>query len=309
MFNTFREVIAEVKRHPRMKLCVAAAADEMVLQAVKDAVNAGFIDPILVGSEEKIWKLSLKVSLDMKGVEIINEANPVEAARRAAQITGSGGADVLMKGMVNSSDFLRAVLKPDQGLTTGRALSHLGIFEIPGFNRLIFMTDGGLIISPDLEQKKQIILNALDFLQVIGLDTPRVAVLSAESMSGGTIQSAEDAKKIRQLALEGYFGKSVVEGPVPLGPAIDIEEALLQGMDSPDAGKADLLVVPGIEVGNVMGKTIIHFAGGRMAGLVIGAAKPMVLTSRAETPFGKLSSIAFACYYSIRKGLAPLRTV
>lgn len=301
MFTTFRDLIAEVRKYPKMRLCVAAAADEMVLLAVKDAINAGFVEPILVGDMERIWRISLKISFYPRGVKIINESNPVEAARTAVGLVGSGEADVLMKGMVNSSDFLRAVLQSHHGLVKGNILSHLGIFEIPGFNRLIYMTDGGLNISPELDQKKKIVASAVDFLRTIGIDQPRVAVITGESIRGGKMQSAVDAGILKDLASEGFFGRCHLEGPVDLGPALDIEEAEAQGMESPVAGKTDLLVVPSIEVGNIMGKTIIHFAGGKMSGLVIGASRPIVLTSRAETPFGKLSSVAFACYYNIKK--------
>lgn len=305
MFTTFRDLIAEVRKYPKVRLCVAAAADETVLLAVKDAKNAGFVDPILVGDIERIWRISLKISFYPRGVKIINEGNPVKAARIAAGLAESGEADILMKGMVNSSDFLRAVLHYGNGLARGSILSHLGIFEVPGFNRLVYMTDGGLNISPDLEQKKKIIANAVSFLRAIGIERPRVAVISAESMDSGKMQSAVDAGILKSLAAEGFLGECHLEGPMDLGPALDMGEAEAQGVEGPVAGKADLIVVPNIEVGNLMGKTIIHFGGGKMSGLVIGASMPMVLTSRAETPFGKLSSIAFACYYNIKnnKGL------
>ncbi|MFZ5633774.1 MAG: phosphate acyltransferase [Bacillota bacterium] len=301
MFSTYRELIAEVKRLPRMRLCVAAATDEMVLLAVKNAVSEGIVDPILVGDVERIWKIALKISFYPRGIKVINESNPIEAARLAVRLVSSGEADVLMKGMINSSDFLRAVLQPEWELVTGSILSHLAIYEVPGFNRLIYMTDGGLNISPDLEQKQKLTANAVAFLRTIGIKQPRVAVLSTELMGGGRLHSAAEAEKLKAMAMEGKLGEAVVDGPMDLGTAVNYGEAEMQGLDSPVAGKADLLVVPNIESGNVLGKAIIHFAGGKMAGLVIGASKPIVLTSRAETPFGKLTSIAFACYYSHRK--------
>lgn len=300
-FSTFRELISEVKRLPRMRLCVAAATDEMVLQAVKNAVSEGFVDPILVGDVERIWKICLKISFSPGGVKMINESNPIEAARLAVQLVNSGGADVLMKGMINSSDFLRAVLRPEYSLATGSVLSHLAIYEIPGFTRLIYMTDGGLNISPGPDQKKRITANAVDFLKAIGISRPKVAVLSPELMVDGSLPAASDAEKIKAMAAEGQIEGADIDGPMDLGAAINYEEAELHGAGSPVAGRADLLVVPNIESGNVLGKTITHFAGGKMAGLVVGASRPIVLTSRAETPFGKLSSIAFACYYSIKK--------
>lgn len=301
MIDTFRAVISEVKKYPRMRLCVAAAADEMVLQAVKDAVQQGLMDPILVGDVEKIWKICLKIGFSPEGIKIINESNPVEAAHMAARLAGSGEAEVLMKGMVNSSDYLRAILRPEYGLVSKSILSHLAVYEIPGFSRLIYLTDGGLNVSPDLEGKKKIIYNSVDFLSTIGVERPRVALLSAGIKGGGSLQSAGDAGKLKDLADGGMFAGADIYGPMTLDSAVSYADAERQGIDSPVAGRADLLVVANIEAGNVLGKTIIHFAGGKMAGLVLGASRPVVLTSRAETPFGKLSSIAFACYYSIKK--------
>ncbi|MCL6611666.1 MAG: hypothetical protein K6T66_09035 [Peptococcaceae bacterium] len=149
-------------------------------------------------------------------------------------------------------------------------------------------------------------LNAIDFLRAIGLERPRVAVLSPDLPGGVTLPPALDAERLKDMAARGEIEGADIDGPMDLGPAINAEEAEARGFCSPVAGKADLLVAPGIEAGNVLGKTIIHFAGGIMAGLVVGASRPVVLTSRAETPFGKLSSIAFACYYSIKK--QPLQT-
>lgn len=301
MFDTFRAVISEVKKFPRMRLCVAAAADEMVLQAVRDAVHEKLVDPILVGDVEKIWRICLKIGFNPEGIKIIGEANPVEAARLAAGLAGSGEADVLMKGMVNSSDYLRAILRAEYGLVSGNILSHLAVYEVPGLSRLIYLTDGGLNVSPDLAAKKKIIDNSVDFLKTIGVERPRVAILSAGNKGKGSLKSAEDAAALYKMAEGGAFNRADVYGPMTLDSAINYEDAERQGIVSPVAGRADLLVVTNIEAGNVLGKTIIHFAGGTMAGLVLGAALPVVLTSRAETPFGKLSSIAFACYYSIKK--------
>ncbi|MHB8916777.1 MAG: phosphate acyltransferase [Desulfocucumaceae bacterium] len=303
MFRTFRDVITEVKKHPRLRLCVAAAADDKVLQAVKNAVDESIVEAILVGDVERIWRLCLKIGFYPRGVKVINESSPADAARLAVSLVGSGKADILMKGIINSSDFLRAVLWPESGLVTGNILSHLAVYEVPGFDRLVYMTDGGLNISPDLEQKIKITLNAVDFLRTIGLDRPRAALLSAELKGGGRLQSAVEAEKLVALAAGGTIEGVDIDGPMALDLAVNSNAAELWAAGSPIAGKADLLVVPSIEAGNVLGKTIIHFAGGVMAGLVLGASRPVVLTSRAETPFGKLSSIALACYYSIKKKL------
>lgn len=300
LFNTFWDLIAEVRKYPKKRLCVAAAADDTVLRAVKDAVATGIVDAILVGDMERIWNISVKISLDLRNIMVINESSPTKAANEAVRLVAEGGADILMKGMVNSSDFLRAVIQSGNGLVAGGILSHLAIFEVPGLNRLIFVTDGGLNIAPGLDQKVGITLNAIRFLQNVGIDQPRVAVLSTEQIRGGRLSSAEDAVKIKALAAEGKMEGALVEGPMDISTAVDYGEALRQGVDSPVAGKADLFIVPNIEVGNVFGKSILHLAGGKMAGLVLGAAKPVILTSRGDTPFSKLSSLAVACYFMMK---------
>lgn len=308
LFNTFWDLIAEVKKYPKTKLCVAAAADENVLLAVKDALGTGIVDPFLVGDMERIWNISVKISLDLRGIKIINESNPLEASRQAVRLVGGGGADVLMKGMINSSDFLRAVIQPENGLATGKILSHLAIFEVPGLNRFLFKTDGGLNIAPDLDQKIKIKANAVDFLRAIGINRPRVAVLSTDPAGGERLPSAADAGKIKALAGSGGLQEAIVEGPIDMGIAVDYGEAVRQGLNGPVAGKADLFVVPNIEVGNAFGKAVIYFAGGKMAGLVLGAARPVILTSRGDSPFSKLSSISFACYYMMKYKSDPDKT-
>ena len=176
-----------------------------------------------------------------------------------------------------------------------RILSHLAIYEVPGYYRLIYMTDGGLNVSPDLAQKKALIQNAVEFLHSVGLTEPKVAVLSANEKVDPKIQSTVDASALKEMAAEAFPG-TLLDGPTPLDIAVSFEAALHKGIESPIAGKADLLVAPNIEAGNLLGKAIIYFAGGRMAGLVLGASRPVILTSRNEPPMGKMASIALAAY-------------
>ncbi len=301
-FENFRQVFAEVKKYKKTRLCVAAAAEDKVLQAVRDARKEDIVDLVLVGCEETIWRMACTLSLDLKGIEIINIKDPVDAAHRAVEEVARGRADFLMKGMVNSSDFLRAVLNPQSGLRTGRILSHLAAYEIPGYYRLIYNTDGGFNISPDLQQKKAIIENSISFLHSIGLSRPKVAVLSANEQVSPKMPVTVDAEQLKLMAERGEIQGADVDGPIALDVAISQEAADHKKIDSPVAGRADLLVVPNIEAGNLLGKAIMYFAGGKMAGLVLGASKPIILTSRNETPYGKLASIALAAYSVVRQG-------
>ncbi len=302
-FENFHQVIAAVKELPTCRLCVAAAAEETVLEAVRDSRKEGLVEFTLIGPEEKIWRQAMTVSLNLQGIEIIDIPDPVEAAQRAVREVADGKADILMKGMVNSSDFLRAVLSPDGGMRRSRILSHFAIYEIPGYYRLIYMTDGGLNVSPTLEQKTAIMQNAIEFLHAIGLDQPKVAVLSANEKVDPKMPVTVEAQALKEKAGELFPG-AVIDGPTPLDIALSLEAALHKGIDSPIAGKADLLVVPNIEAGNILGKAIIYFAGGRMAGLVLGASRPVILTSRNEPPMGKIASIALAAYSVARQKYA-----
>lgn len=281
-------------------MCIAAAAEETVLQAVRDARKEDIVDFVLVGDEERIWRMAMTNSLNLQGIEIINIKDPLAAVERAVKEVAAGNADILMKGMVNSSDFLRAVLSPAGGLRTGRILSHLAVYEIPGYYRLIYMTDGGLNISPDLEQKKGITTNSVEFLHSIGMEEPYVAVLTANEKVNPKVQSTVDAHELKLAALRGEIPRAVVDGPMALDVAINLEAATHKGIESEVAGRADLLVVPNIEAGNLLGKAIIYFASGKMGGLVLGAAKPVILTSRNESSYGKLASIALAAYSIVR---------
>lgn len=294
-FENFYQVIAAVKELSPCRLCVAAAAEEAVLEAVRDSRKEGLVDFTLIGPEERIWRQAMTVSLNLQGIEIIDIADPIEATHRAVKEIASGRSDILMKGMVNSTDFLRAVLHPDGGMRRDRILSHLAIYEIPGYYRLIYMTDGGLNVSPNLEQKKAITQNAVEFLQAVGLEHPKVAFLTANEKVDPKVPSTVDAQALKEMAPEA-FPEAIVDGPTPLDIAVSLEAALHKGIASPVAGKTDLLMVPNIEAGNLLGKAIIYFAGGRMGGLVLGASRPVIMTSRNEPPMGKMASIALAAY-------------
>lgn len=291
----FQQLLKTCKQIPKTRLSVAAAADPLILKAVKEALRQDLIHPVLVGDGPKITKMVLDVGLDPARLEVIHEPDLTAAAHTAARLIGEGKADVLMKGKVNSSDFMRAMLSGEYGLRTGRIVSHLAAYEIPGFDRLLFLTDGGINIAPDLEQKKQILLNAIDFLHRLGITEPKVAILSANEVVSPKMPVTVEAQALVEMARAGEFPGAVVDGPIPLDIAVSEKAARLKGLDSPVAGKADLLLVPNIEAGNILGKSIIYFAHGVMAGVVVGARVPAVMNSRADTTQGKLVSLAMAC--------------
>ena len=301
IFENFHQVIRAVREKGRCRVCVASADDVTVLGAVRDARKEDFVDFTLVGHEERIWRLAIKAGLNLQGIDIIDVAEPLLAVERAVREVGKGACDVLMKGMVNSADFLHAVLSPEGGLRTSRILSHVAVLEVSGYYRLIFITDGGLNVSPDYDQKTAIVRNAIQFLHSIGIETPKVAFLSANEKVSPKVPSTLEARKFVQAAARGEFPGCLLAGPLGLDAAVNEDAAIRKEIDSPVAGRADLLVVPGIEAGNMLAKSIVYFAQGRMAGLVLGAAKPVILTSRNEPAYGKLASIALAALSVVGK--------
>ena len=283
-------------------ISVAVAQDQDVLEAVKAGEKAGIARAILVGDENLINPLREKVGLSPE-TPVIHEPDANKAAMRAVSLVKKGEARVLMKGLINSSDFLKAVLTPTEGLRTGRLLSHLAVFEIPGEEKLVFHTDGGINIAPNLEEKKDILVNAMLALKAIGIANPYVALLTANEMVNPKMPATVDAKALVEMSRQGELPPGVVEGPIALDVAVSPQAAKHKGITSRISGKVDLFLVPNIETGNALGKSLIYYAKAKMAGLVLGATHPIVMTSRAETAEGKLHSIALACLaYDAEKG-------
>lgn len=294
IYRNYEDVHTQAARLPKKRIAVGGAHDEVVLEMVAMAAAKGSADFILVGKEDEIRTLA-KAQGVTDGFSVIDEADDKEACLIASGLVRDGKADVLMKGMVNSSTFLRAVLDKERGLRAGKMLSHLAIFEVPSYPRLMFMTDGGMNTAPDLEAKRHILANAVDGLHRIGMKTPNVAIVCANEMVDPKITSTVDAQALAREAADGAFGSCIVEGPTAMDLAVSPEAVAHKGLKSQIAGKTDLFLFPDIESCNTVGKTLMYFAGGKMTGLVLGAAAPIVLTSRTETAEGKLNSVMLAC--------------
>lgn len=294
MYCNYQEVIAEIKSRSLVTISVAVAQDKEVLSAIKLAQDAGIAEAILVGDASLITPLMEEVGL-AANTPIIHEVENAKAAAKAVSLVRNGQAQMLMKGLINSSEFLRAVLHKEGGLRTDRLLSHLGAFEVPGQKKLLFITDGGMNTAPTLLEKKQIVINAMLALHAMGITDPRVAILTANEVVSDKMPATLDAKNLVEMSNNGDLPKGLVEGPIALDVAISLEAAKHKGIDSKIAGSVDLLVVPNIETGNALGKALIYFAKSKMAGIVLGATHPIIMTSRAETPEGKMNSIALAC--------------
>lgn len=284
------------------RLAVAAAEEAEVLRAVSDAAQRGIVTPVLFGVEAAIRETAATEGIPIEGMDIRGVAGAEEAAGAAVRSVAEGDTAMLMKGLVDTSVLLRAVLNRDHGLRSGGVLSHLAIFEIEGFPRPLGITDAAMNIAPDLETKGEILRNAVSFFHDIGYAEPRVAILAAKEKASEKMPATVDAAALRDAAAAGSFPGCVVDGPFALDNAVSLEAARTKGIDSPVAGAADILLVPRIESGNILYKALAFLARSRHAGVIVGAAAPIVLTSRADSHAAKLDSIALAAFATRSRG-------
>ncbi len=293
-FSGFESLLDQAKSLGRAKVAVAAAADKEVLEAIMLAEKEGLITPILVGDISEIKRLAQEIGFSLNGAELIHAPSLEAAAHKAVDVVADGQAHFLMKGQINSADFLRAVLRPVLGLRTKRLLSHLSAFQVPGFSRMLFVTDGGVNIAPNLAQKKEILENSLLYLNGIGMDWVNVIVLTANEVVNPKMPATLDAQALTEMNLAGEFPGAIVEGPLALDGAVSATALKHKGISSKINGEVDLFLVPSIEVGNVLGKSMVYFAGATMAGILLGAQVPIVLTSRNDTPRSKFMALTMA---------------
>ncbi len=280
---------------------VLAAADPESIEAIRLAMQRGLGRAILTGDSELITPAVKEAGISDR-VEIIHADSMPAAAAVAVQSVRAGRGDALMKGLINTSDFLKAILDKENGLRTGRLLSHLAIMEIPGENHLSFCTDSGFNVTPNLDQKKQILRNALEAISALGYEHVNVACLAANEKVDPHIQSTIDAAGIVKAWEDGEFDDlpctCTVEGPMAIDVVASQKFAEHKGIKSKIAGKVDLTLVPNIECGNVHCKTLVHYCHAQMAGLVLGALVPIILVSRSDPPESKFLSLALACIIS-----------
>lgn len=290
------EAMAElVKANPKKKRIVLCCAhDEHSLDAVYEAYKDGIVTPIFVGKEEEIKKICNEEGFDFGDVTVYNIDDDVECAKKAVELIRNGEGDFLMKGKMQTADLLKQVVNKETGLQIGKIMSHVGIFEIPNYHKLIVMTDGGMLVSPDLEKKAKIINNAVETLHNMGYENPKVGVLCAAEKLNEKAQESVDAAALKEMNEKGEISGCIVEGPISYDIALNKDIADFKGFESPVAGDADILIVPNMAAGNMLGKSWCLTAGGEMAGIIVGAKAPIVLTSRGATAEEKFYSIVFA---------------
>ncbi len=306
MMRSFGDILSAARSLGRVKVAVAAAQDREVLVALQDAYEQGFIDPILVGNEKVIRSMLDSVRLPASAT-LIDEPEVERAAAAAVRLVREGEAQVLMKGLLNTSTFLHAALDPTHGLRSGKLLAHLAVFEIPGQSRLAYHTDGGMNVAPTLDEKREILVTAVQALRAIGIETPNVAVLAANEQITNKMPVTVDAQALVDMWKAGLFPPCVVEGPMAMDVASSAEAAAHKSIASQIAGQVDLFLFPTIEAGNLVGKTLVWYARAKHAGVIVGARRPMVLVSRSDRAEAKLNSIALSCLIASQHGAAAPR--
>ncbi|WP_313757656.1 phosphate butyryltransferase [Tissierella sp.] len=294
MAKSLEDLLELAKKRGPKKVSVAVAQDKDVLSAIKNATESKIAEPILVGDKEKILEIAKELQFDLSGIEIINEKDGALACRIATEMVSSGKADVLMKGLIDTSVIMKQVLDSEIGLRTGKVISHVAVFDVSTYHKVFIVTDAAMNIAPDIYQKKEIIENAVELAKSLDIERPKVAVLASKEKVSPKMEATIHAKELADMNRSGEITGCLVDGPFALDNAISKESAKLKGINSEVAGDADILLVPHIDAGNVLYKCLSFLANAKSAGLIVGTKSPIVLTSRADNEESKLNSIALA---------------
>lgn len=294
MARNFEDLMKLAKERSPKKVAVAQAGDKDVLLSIKMAVEEGIISPILVGDKEEIKTIASDINFDLKEIEIVDEKDKTLATRMATKLVSTGKASILMKGLVDTSIIMKQVLDKEIGLRTDKLISHIAIFEVDTYHKIFFVTDAAMNIAPNLEQKKEILENAVELSNALEIMNPKVAVLAAKEKVSPKMEATVDAGKLREMNKNGEIKDCIVDGPFALDNAVSKESARIKGIDSQVAGDADILLVPDIEAGNVLYKSLTFLGGAKSAGIIVGTKAPIILTSRADDEDAKLHSIVLA---------------
>lgn len=292
MVKSLEELLNRAIDGKKKTISVAVAQDKVVLEAVMKAVEMNIINAILVGNEEEIKAIASKEAMDLSTVKIVNELDIDKAAAKAVELVSNGEADFLMKGLLGTANLLKAVLNKEAGLRTNNLLSHVMIYDVKSYDKLLFLTDGGMITYPELQDKIGIINNAVKVAKALDIEMPKVAPICAVEVINPSMQATLDAAALSSMSKRGQIKNCIIDGPLGLDNAISKEAAKHKGIVSEVAGDADILLVPNIEAGNFLGKSMTYFAGAESAGVIVGAKCPVVLVSRADSAKSKLYSIA-----------------
>lgn len=295
IFRSFEELFQHIRASAvRRRVAVASCEEAHTLEAVCKAADEGVAEPVLIGEKALLERALAIMGRDIGSYEFHEAGDFAAMAETAVRLVREGGAQFIMKGRLETSDLLKAVVNKETGLGTGRMMSHIAINSLPTYHKLLITTDGGMLLNPTLAQKKDIIINAVGALRAIGYTMPKVCVLAAAEKVNPKLVDSVDAAALKEMNEQGEIAGCIVEGPISLDLALVGERCAAKGYRSPCAGDADILVVPNITAGNILGKAIVELAGGRMAGLIVGAKCPIVVTSRGSSAEEKYNSLCIA---------------
>ena len=296
--SKYERLIAKAKEAPAATTIVVHPCDETSLRGVTEAAEAGIIVPILVGPAARIAAVAREHKLDISRFEVVDVAHSEAAAAKAVELICEGKGALLMKGSLHTDELMRSVTSGTTGLRTARRISHVFVMDVPTYAETLFITDAAINIFPDLDTKRDIVQNAIDLFTRVGLGTPRVAILSAVETVTSKIPSTIEAAALCKMADRGQITGGLLDGPLAFDNAIDPEAAKIKGIRSEVAGRAQILVVPDLEAGNMLAKNLTFLAKADAAGIVLGARVPIILTSRADSVRARMASCAVAVLYA-----------
>ncbi|MCF6464049.1 bifunctional enoyl-CoA hydratase/phosphate acetyltransferase [Clostridium sp. Cult1] len=295
VIRNFDELIRKVWNFDKKrKVAVVVAEDQHTLEAVFKAKEDNILDPILIGNKDRIKKILDTKNYSLEDESIIDVEDEVAAAYKGVELVKMNRADFIMKGKIQTADLLKAVVHKEKGIRTGNLMSHFAILEVPTYHKLLVITDGGMVMYPDKEEKKQIIENAVGILTALGYEKPKVGILSAVEKVNPKMQETVDADELKQMNEKGQIKDCVIEGPISYDLAMNRQSAEIKGFNSPVAGDVDILITPNMTSGNVLAKSLIYSGNSKMAGLIVGAQVPIVLTSRGASTEEKYLSLVLS---------------
>ncbi len=298
MFRSLDALVNAARRRGPVRIAVAGGHDADVIEALKQAQALGLAEGVFVGKSDAIRKFAAAAEFEIPADRIIHEADDAAAARKAIALVREGQASLLMKGKIATASLIRAVIDRDAGLRAGRLLSQVIVFQVPGFDRLMLMTDAAINIAPTLEQKADICRNAIDVAHTLGIETPNVALLCALEFVNQDMPATVDAAGLTLMNRRKQITGGYLEGPIALDVPLSRFAADRKGIDSPLTERTDVFIAPDIEAGNILYRAILYFAKGESCGIVVGAKVPLILLSRAESPETKLRSMALAVLHA-----------
>lgn len=294
MITKLNDLVDLTKNNPTRRIAVAAAGDLDVMEAIKNAVEKGIVEPILVGDEPKIKEIAKNIGFDLTGIEVINNADKFGASAEAVKVIKEGRAEILMKGLVSTGVLLKAVLNKEVGLRKGALLSHVAIFETAYYHKLLGVTDAAMNVNPDLQEKIGIIKNAVEVFHGLGNKNPKVAIVGSVETINPRMEATMHAATISMMNYRNQITGCIIDGPLAIDGAVSKKSADLKNITSDVAGDVDLILAPDIDGANILYKSMNFLGGATAAAVIMGATVPIVLTSRGDTERSKFLSIALA---------------